>query len=93
MESLESISPNQLDMHNLERLNQETCRLAGTVTRMMTTFQQGMVTLQRMRTGGRQEVLVQHVTVRDGGQAVVAGQVTPSGRGPRRKARHSKNEE
>jgi hypothetical protein len=62
--------PQPAQMRNLERVNQETCRLAGTVTRMMTTFQQGMVTLQRMRTGGRQEVLVQHVTVSDGGQAV-----------------------
>ena len=48
---------------------------------MMKTFQQGMLTLQKMRTGGRQEVLVQHVTVSNGGQAVVAGQLAPSGRG------------
>jgi hypothetical protein len=93
MESLESISPHQLNMQNPERLNIETCRLAGMVTRMMGTFQQGVLTLQKMRTGGRQEVVVQHVTVTDGGQAVVAGQVTPAKRGPRRKGRHSKNEE
>ena len=38
--------PDRLTMQNIERLNIETCRLAGAVTRMMNTFQQGMLTLQ-----------------------------------------------
>lgn len=42
---------------------------------MNTSFQQGMLTLQKMRTGGRQVVTVQHVQVNNGGQAVVAGQI------------------
>ena len=41
----------------------------------MNTFQQAMLTLQRMRTGGEQRVVVeqhQYVTrVEDGGQAVI----------------------
>lgn len=39
--------------------------------RMMTVFQQGVLTLHKLRTGGTQNVVVQHVYVADGGQAVV----------------------
>ena len=79
MESMANIIPDRLTMQNIERLNIETCRLAGTVTRMMNTFQQGMLTLQRVRTGGEQRVVVeqhQYVTrVEDGGQAVIGPKV------------------
>ena len=77
-----NIIPGRLTMQNIERLNIETCRLAGSVTRMMNAFQQGMLTLQRVRTGGEQRVVVeqhQYVTrVEDGGQAVIGPKV-PSG--------------
>jgi hypothetical protein len=50
---------------------------------MMGAFQQGMLTLQRLRTGGQQRVIVeqhQYITkVEDGGQAVIAPKV--KGRG------------
>jgi hypothetical protein len=41
------------------------------------SFQTGMVTLQKLRTGGRQEVHVirQEVQVNEGGQAVIAGTI------------------
>ena len=39
--------------------------------RMMTAFQQGVLTLQKLRTGGTQNMVVQHVYVADGAQAVV----------------------
>ena len=74
---------NQLTMQDIERQNIETCRLAGAVTRMMNTFQQGMLTLQRVRTGGEQRVVVeqhQYVTrVEDGGQAVIGPKVRTRG--------------
>jgi hypothetical protein len=83
MESMANIIPDRLTMQNIERLNIETCRLAGTVTRMMNTFQQGMLTLQRVRTGGEQRVVVeqhQYVTrVEDGGQAVIGPKVRTRG--------------
>jgi hypothetical protein len=59
--------------------NVEAARLAGSMSRLMLTFQQGALTLERMRSGGRQIVTVQHVTVNDGGQAVVAGNVASQG--------------
>lgn len=40
---------------------------------MMAMVQQGVITLQRLQTGGTQNVVVQHVYVGAGGQAVVAG--------------------
>jgi len=41
------------------------------VARMMATAQQGLLTLQKLKTGGTQNVIVQHVHVEAGGQAVV----------------------
>jgi hypothetical protein len=81
MESMANI--NQLTMQDIERQNIETCRLAGAATRMMNTFQQGMLTLQRVRTGGEQRVVVeQHqydTRVEDGGQAVIGPKVRTRG--------------
>ena len=84
MESM--ANTNQLtNMQDIERQNIETCRLAGTATRMMNTFQQGMLTMQRVRTGGEQRVVVeqhQYVTrVEDGGQAVIGPKVRTRGGG------------
>jgi hypothetical protein len=63
----------------------EQVRLANAAARMMDVFQAGLLTLQRLRTGGRQEVVVQHVQVNEGGQAVVAGSIkTQKRRGAKR---------
>jgi hypothetical protein len=64
-----------------ERVNIQATRLAGAVGRLMSTYQQGMMTLQRSRSGGQQTVVVQHVHVNEGGQAVVAGKVGRGARG------------
>jgi hypothetical protein len=58
-------------------------------SRMSVTYQQGLLTLQRKRTGGNQHVTVKHihqqVNVTQGGQAVVAGdKVMSRTRGRRR---------
>jgi hypothetical protein len=53
----------------------EAARMAGASARMMETFQRGLLTLERLRNGGKQTVVVQHVDVANGGQAVVAGTV------------------
>ncbi len=37
----------------------------------MSVFQDGLLTLQRLRTGGNQTVTVQHVNVAAGAQAVI----------------------
>jgi hypothetical protein len=42
---------------------------------MMQVYQDGLLALQKIRTGGKQTLVVQHVQVRDGGQAVIAGNV------------------
>ena len=49
----------------------ELQRLTNSVTRLMGTYQQGLLTLQKLRTGGNQTVTVQHVSVGAGGQAVI----------------------
>ena len=63
-----------------ERVNIQATRLAGAVGRLMSTYQQGMMTLQRFRSGGQQTVVVQHVQANQGSRVVVAGKV---GRGTR----------
>ena len=57
----------------------ESARLMNASARMMQSFQQGMATLQKVRTGGSQTMTVQHVHVSDGGQALI-GNVSDGGR-------------
>jgi hypothetical protein len=72
-----------------EAANVRACRLAGAISRLSATYQQGLLTLQRKRTGGNQQVTVKHihqqVNVTDGGQAVVAGDTVTRGQGERRR--------
>jgi hypothetical protein len=60
-----------------DALSIRAARLAGAASRLMTTYQQGLLTLRQLRQGGKQSVtvthIVQQVNVEDGGQAVVAG--------------------
>jgi hypothetical protein len=62
----------------------DVCRLGNTMARLTTSFQSGAVTLERIRSGGKQHVVVQyvhqHVEVGKGGQAMVAGKVEAGGR-------------
>jgi hypothetical protein len=44
----------------------------GAFTKLTQTFAAQMEALKRYRTGGEQKAKVQHVTVGDGGQAIVA---------------------
>jgi hypothetical protein len=64
-----------------ERANIQATRLAGAIGRMNNSFQSGLLTLHRLRTGGRQEVHVirQEVQVNQGGQAVIAGAIPAAG--------------
>ena len=67
----------------------EAARMATAAARLMDTYQRGLLTLDRLRNGGRQVVTVQHVQVNDGGKAIVAGTVktrrpgAPPGKGRR----------
>ncbi len=56
----------------------EMARLSNASARMMQIYQEAVLTLQKLRTGGKQTVVVQHVQVSEGGQALIAGSI-PSG--------------
>lgn len=58
-----------------EKSTIESARLLNASARMMKTFQDGILAVQKIRTGGKQTVTVQHVNVSEGGQAVVAGKM------------------
>jgi hypothetical protein len=78
-----------LDESRREAANVRACRLAGAISRLSATYQQGLLTLQRKRTGGNQHVTVKHihqqVNVTEGGQALVAGDTVTRGPGERRR--------
>jgi hypothetical protein len=57
----------------------EEARLANAAGRMMQVFQEGLLTLQKLKTCGKQTMVVQHVQVSGGGQAVIAGSVKSDG--------------
>jgi len=66
-----------------QMLSVEASRAAGTAARLMSTSQDGLATLERIRRGGKQTVKVVHVhqqvAVGRGGKAMVAGAVKTGG--------------
>lgn len=56
----------------------DAIRYMNMAMKIARTFQGGMETLKRMRSSGQQSITVQHVTVSDGGQAVI-GEVRAGG--------------
>jgi hypothetical protein len=69
----------------------ERTRLTNAAARMFEVYQSGCLTLLKLKTRGRQRVLVQHqqVHVGSGGQAIVAGNWN---RGSRKRRRGGKNQ-
>src|SRR5215813_7824351 len=53
----------------------EIARISNAAARMMQVYQDAFLALQKIRSGGKQTLVVQHVQVTDGGQAVIAGNV------------------
>jgi hypothetical protein len=72
-----------IDYQRRDNLTCQTVRLANALGRATAEFQAGILTLQKLRSGGRQVLTVQHISVKDGGQAVVAGQLNGRGTDPK----------
>ncbi len=51
----------------------ESARLANSARSLIQTFSDTILTVQRLRTGGSQQIVVQRVEMRDNSQAVIAG--------------------
>lgn len=64
--AMETLSRSGLEPDPLQRV-----RLLNSANRLMTTYQAGMLTWKRFRASANQDVLVQHINVAGGGQAVV----------------------
>jgi hypothetical protein len=76
----------RLAMKLVTRINDQMApadavRLTNAAARMMLAFQSGVQTLHKIHTGGKQVVVVQHVDVSRGGQAVVAGSMNAGVKG------------
>jgi hypothetical protein len=65
-------------LNNVENIPQQDSA-AGALNKLMRTYATQMEALKRYRTGGEQKMTVQHVTVSEGGQAIV-GNLTQSPR-------------
>ena len=68
----------------------EVARLSNAAARMMQVYQEALLTLQKIRSGGKQTFLVQHVQVSEGGQAVITGNMKTGGRKEREGAGRKK---
>ena len=53
--------------------------MANSSAKMMDAYQKGVLALHKLRTGGKQIVMVQHVNVGDGGRAFVTGGINKGG--------------
>lgn len=73
--ALEVTSKGMLEADPVER-----ARTLNIAARFMDTFQRGLLTMQRLRTGGAQNITVHYATVGEGGQAIV-GNVQTGGQG------------
>ena len=65
----------------------DTVRSATAIARLMDCTARAALALDRLQNGGRQNVTVQHVTVGDGGQAVVAANMNTARRAARPRKR------
>jgi hypothetical protein len=72
-----------IDQRARDNLTNQVVRLANAFGRATAEYQAAALTWQKLRSGGQQLVTVQHVTVKDGGQAVVAGHVKGGGKEPK----------
>jgi hypothetical protein len=72
-------------LNDAKYLHQQDSTERG-LNKLARTFTMQMDALKRYRTGGQQKVIVEHVTVNDGGQAIV-GNVETGGRGNGKKRR------
>jgi len=68
----------QIGVHYREEIGPATKRL-NAVARCMIAYQQGLLTIRKLRQNGNQRILVQYVNVSEGGQAVIGNIQSRSG--------------
>jgi hypothetical protein len=73
------VAMEQASKANWERDPEMAVKRLNVAARMMAAAQSGLLTLQKLRTSGPQNVTVQHVHVNSGGQAVVGNVQNSSG--------------
>jgi len=67
----------------------QAVKVVNAAARLMDTYQRGLATIAKIRTGGRQKVTVEHVHVNAGGQAIV-GNVNQGGGSSKNGETHEK---
>lgn len=71
MAMLHQATMRTMDKATFESDTTQSIRMMSLAARMMGTYQRGLLTLKRIRSNGKQHITIQHVSVADGGQAVI----------------------
>lgn len=71
----------QIDHLRPHHRSETAVKMTNASARLMDTFQRGLATLTKIRTGGQQKMIVEHIHINEGGQAIV-GNVNSGGGGP-----------
>lgn len=83
---LERMTTSNLSYPDLDaKIVDAATKLTHAMARSSLAFQQGLLTIQKLRSGNSQRIIVQHVTVKEGGQAVVAAEIPSGGLKPMQK--------
>ena len=78
--ALEVIGAYERSQFRYSPLCADGVKLMNASSRMMDMTQKAALALHRLRTAGSQTMVVQHVNVSDGGQAVVTGKLRTAGK-------------
>lgn len=67
---------NDVNLNSMRQIDMNYFNLIlSQATRLMSVYQSGMLTLSKSRTGGKQEVIVQHIQVNGDAKAIVSGKM------------------
>lgn len=80
MATLHQATMRTMDRATFEPDPTQSIRMMSLAARMMDTYQRGLLTLKRIRSNGEQRITIQHVSVEDGGQAVIGSVKTGGSR-------------
>lgn len=80
MAMLHQAAMRSMDKATFEPDLTQSIRMMNLASRMMDTYQRGLLTLKRIRSNGEQHITIQRVSVEDGGQAVIGSVKTGGSR-------------
>lgn len=78
--ALHVVSMNYMSKANLQQSPEIAVKTMNLSLRAMDVYQRGLLTLKRLKSNGTQQIVIKHIDISDGGQAVI-GNLPPRGTG------------